>query len=109
MPYKRGTDVNVVEFEGVSKSYAVYQSPGDRLKELATLNRIAFHRDFWALRDLSFVVRKGETFCRTSPRWLPLKPGLTEKTRFQLSDAYTLNPGTYTELRRAVSASDTGI
>jgi len=28
--------------------------------------------------------------------WLPLRPGLTEKTRFQFSEAYTLNPGTYT-------------
>ncbi|MGA2435486.1 MAG: ABC transporter ATP-binding protein [Bryobacteraceae bacterium] len=55
--------MNAVEFEGVSKSYAVYDSPGDRLKELATLNRVSFHRDFWALRDISLAVRKGETFC----------------------------------------------
>lgn len=55
--------MNAVEFEGVSKSYAVYASPGDRLKELATLNRVSFHRDFWALRDISLAVRKGETFC----------------------------------------------
>jgi lipopolysaccharide transport system ATP-binding protein len=55
--------VNAVEFEGVSKSYAIYASPGDRLKELVTLNRRSFHRDFWALRDLRFHIRKGETFC----------------------------------------------
>jgi len=55
--------VNAVEFIGVSKSYAVYDSPGDRLKELATLNRRKWHRDFWALRDLTFEVRRGETFC----------------------------------------------
>ena len=55
--------MNAIEFEGVSKSYAVYEAPGDRLKELVTLNRRSFHRDFWALRDLSFAVRKGETFC----------------------------------------------
>jgi ABC-type polysaccharide/polyol phosphate transport system ATPase subunit len=55
--------VNVVEFEGVSKSYAIYDSPGDRLKELATFNRLRFHRDFWALRDVSFQIRRGETFC----------------------------------------------
>jgi ABC-type polysaccharide/polyol phosphate transport system ATPase subunit len=55
--------VNSVEFQGASKSYAIYDAPGDRLKELATFNRRQYHRDFWALRDLSFDVRKGETFC----------------------------------------------
>jgi ABC-type polysaccharide/polyol phosphate transport system ATPase subunit len=55
--------VNAVEFQRVSKSYAIYDSPSDRLKELVTLNRIKRHRDFWALHDLSFEVRRGETFC----------------------------------------------
>jgi lipopolysaccharide transport system ATP-binding protein len=52
-----------VEFQNVSKSYPIYASPGDRLKELLTLNRRRYHRDFWALQDVSFSVRKGETFC----------------------------------------------
>jgi lipopolysaccharide transport system ATP-binding protein len=52
-----------VEFQGVSKSYSVYDSPGDRLKELITPRRYQFHRDFWALRDISFDIRPGETFC----------------------------------------------
>jgi lipopolysaccharide transport system ATP-binding protein len=55
--------VNAIEFEGVSKSYAIYESPGDRLKELLTFNQHPFHRDFWALRDLGFQISKGETFC----------------------------------------------
>ncbi|HTM52076.1 MAG TPA: ABC transporter ATP-binding protein [Bryobacteraceae bacterium] len=52
-----------VEFQGVSKSYSIYDSPGDRLKELVTPRRYQFHRDFWALRDISFDIRPGETFC----------------------------------------------
>src|SRR3979490_1338198 len=55
--------VNAVEFQGVSKSYSIYDSPGDRLKELITPRRYQFHRDFWALRDISFDIRRGETFC----------------------------------------------
>jgi ABC-type polysaccharide/polyol phosphate transport system ATPase subunit len=55
--------VNAVEFAGVSKSYSIYSKPGDRLKELATLHRKKFHRDFWALRDVSFEIKRGETFC----------------------------------------------
>ncbi len=54
---------NLIEFEGVSKSYSIYESPGDRLKELITFNRFQFHKDFWALRDLSFQISRGETFC----------------------------------------------
>src|SRR5882724_3635852 len=52
-----------IEFRSVSKSYAIYASAADRLKELVTLNRANFHRDFWALRDVNFEVVRGETFC----------------------------------------------
>ena len=52
-----------VEFSRVSKSYSIYAAPGDRLKELATFNRRRFHEDYWALRDVSFEVNRGETFC----------------------------------------------
>lgn len=55
--------MKAVEFKGVSKSYAIYNSPGDRLKELVTFNRARFHRDFWALREITFDIPRGETFC----------------------------------------------
>ncbi len=55
--------MNAVEFDRVSKSYSIYASPGDRLKELASFQRLRFHRDFWALQDISFEIRRGETFC----------------------------------------------
>ncbi|HSP69777.1 MAG TPA: ABC transporter ATP-binding protein [Bryobacteraceae bacterium] len=53
----------VVEFSNVSKSYSIYAAPRDRLKELATFQTRRFHTEFWALRDVSFDVRRGETFC----------------------------------------------
>ena len=52
-----------VQFSNVSKSYSIYAAPRDRLKELATFQTRRFHTDFWALRDVSFEVRRGETFC----------------------------------------------
>jgi ABC-type polysaccharide/polyol phosphate transport system ATPase subunit len=55
--------VNAVEFHGVSKSYSIYDSPGDRLKELLSFNRLKLHRKFWALREVSLEVKRGETFC----------------------------------------------
>ncbi|SPE43528.1 hypothetical protein SBA3_960011 [Candidatus Sulfopaludibacter sp. SbA3] len=55
--------VKAVEFQGVSKSYAIYDAPGDRLKELLSFHRLKRHRDFWALHDISFEVGRGERFC----------------------------------------------
>src|SRR5579863_388767 len=55
--------MHAVRFENVSKSYSIYESPGDRLKELATFNRMEFHRNFWALHEVSFEIQRGETFC----------------------------------------------
>ncbi|HWY46816.1 MAG TPA: ABC transporter ATP-binding protein [Bryobacteraceae bacterium] len=53
----------VIEFRSVSKTYPIYSTPSARLKELAFLNRKSFHRDFVALRDVSFAIPRGETFC----------------------------------------------
>lgn len=55
--------MNAVEFDCVSKSYCIYQAPGDRLRELAFFGRRSLHREFQALRELSFSVRRGEVFC----------------------------------------------
>jgi len=55
--------VTAVEFQAVSKSYAIYDSPGDRLTELLSLNRVRRRRDFLALEDVSFTVERGQTFC----------------------------------------------
>jgi ABC-type polysaccharide/polyol phosphate transport system ATPase subunit len=50
-------------FRAVSKSYPIYNSPLDRLIELLTLQQLSRHRDFWALRDISFEVERGSVFC----------------------------------------------
>ncbi len=46
----------------LSKSYRIYDSQRARLKEIFSLGRRVCHRPFWALRDVSFEVGKGETF-----------------------------------------------
>src|SRR5579864_8253847 len=55
--------MNAIRFDNVSKSYPIYESPGDRLKELVTFNRMEFHRNFWALHEVNFEIGRGETFC----------------------------------------------
>lgn len=44
---------------GVTKIYKIYEKPSSRLKELVL--RKPFHREFVALRDISFEVSKGMT------------------------------------------------
>ncbi len=45
---------------GLSKRFKIYDKPTGRLAEWLSGGRVVRHRDFWALRDFSFEVRRGE-------------------------------------------------
>lgn len=47
--------------ERVAKQYRIYEHPGDRLKESLTRGRWKWHREFWALSDVSFQIEAGTT------------------------------------------------
>lgn len=47
--------------EGVSKCYQIYDKPHHRLLQGLARGRRNFHREFWALRDVSLSVSAGET------------------------------------------------
>jgi len=47
--------------EGVAKQYRIYDRPSDRLKESLTRGRWKWHREFWALKGISFEIEKGTT------------------------------------------------
>jgi lipopolysaccharide transport system ATP-binding protein len=59
-----------ISVEDVSKCYTIYDRPHDRLKQsvLPRLKRlwgeegVRYYKEFWALRDVSFEVKKGDTF-----------------------------------------------
>ena len=46
---------------GISKLYRIYDSPAKLLLELVTFRRKAYHRDFHALRNVSFEIQRGES------------------------------------------------
>ena len=52
-----------VVFSAVSKRYSTYSKPANRLRELAWSGRGRGSADFWALREVSFEARHGETLC----------------------------------------------
>jgi ABC-type polysaccharide/polyol phosphate transport system ATPase subunit len=47
--------------ENVSKQYRIYDHPGDRLKESLTRGYWKWHREFWALSNISFEIDAGTT------------------------------------------------
>lgn len=53
----------MIEVDGLSKMYKLYPRPGDRLKEALAFGRRRFHREHWALREVTLEIKPGETFC----------------------------------------------
>jgi lipopolysaccharide transport system ATP-binding protein len=50
----------IIAVEGIGKCYRVYARPQDRLREAFSWRRRRHHQEFWALRDVSFAVARGE-------------------------------------------------
>jgi lipopolysaccharide transport system ATP-binding protein len=58
-----------IKVESLSKCYQIYETPRDRLKQfiIPRVQRLLFssdktyYREFWALNDVSFEVKRGET------------------------------------------------
>ena len=55
------TDDAVISVKNLTKKFRVFGRPGDRIKQALTFGRVRFHREFTALQDVSFEVKKGET------------------------------------------------
>ena len=62
------TDI-AIRVQNVSKCYQIYDAPRDRLKQfvMPPIRRMTgqlpkqYYREFWALKDVSFEIKKGET------------------------------------------------
>ena len=61
MPDKEKDSEYAIKVTDVTKVYRLYEKPIDRLKESMSISHKNYHRDFYALNQLSFHVKKGET------------------------------------------------
>jgi lipopolysaccharide transport system ATP-binding protein len=50
-----------ISMQGVSKMYRLYASKGDRLRSALNPFGRVYHREFWALKNITIDLRKGQT------------------------------------------------
>jgi len=54
-------DELAIQVRDLGKCYQIYDRRVDRLKQAFSFGRKQYYRDFWALRDVSFEVMRGQT------------------------------------------------
>jgi len=52
----------VVQVHDLGKCYRLYARPLDRIREALSFRRSVYHQDFWALRQVSLAVQRGESW-----------------------------------------------
>ncbi len=50
-----------IQVENLSKCYQIYDKPHQRLLQMIHRGHRQYYREFWALKDVSFTVKRGET------------------------------------------------
>lgn len=50
-----------IKVDKLSKCYHIYDKPHDRLMQMLHRGRKQYYHEFWALKDVSFEIKKGET------------------------------------------------
>ncbi|OHE56477.1 MAG: hypothetical protein A2Z47_04135 [Thermodesulfovibrio sp. RBG_19FT_COMBO_42_12] len=53
--------MNAIEVNNLTKIYRLYNSPKDRLREMISVTGRKYHHEFYALKDVSFSIEKGQT------------------------------------------------
>ena len=51
----------LIDCTGVSKCYKIYSNPKERLKQAIWRGKRQYYREFWALKDVTFNIRQGES------------------------------------------------
>lgn len=54
-------ETSIIQARNLGKCYRIYNYPKDRLKQFFFQNRRQYFQEFWALRHVSFELRRGES------------------------------------------------
>ncbi len=87
-----------IRAQGLSKCYTLYDHPADRLKQMLMRGRRQYYREFWALRETSFELAKGQVM------GLVGRNGAGKSTLLQLVCGTLASSGGSLEVRGRVSA-----
>lgn len=52
----------LIDAKNLGKRYKLFNHPIDQVKEFLTWKKRKYHEEFWALKDVSFHIKKGESF-----------------------------------------------
>lgn len=50
-----------ISVKNLTKTYRLFDHPGDRIKQFFSMGMKQYHKEFTALKDVSFEIKKGET------------------------------------------------
>src|SRR5476649_1648968 len=102
-----------IKVQNLSKCYEIYDKPRDRLLQMLSRGKKKYCREFWALRDVSFEIRKGETVgivgrngCRVETT--QLRQGRTGVEQAGIEEVRTGTSGLQGELTEAQNAAIDG-
>jgi lipopolysaccharide transport system ATP-binding protein len=59
--FKHGEVQTAISIDNLGKCYQIYENPRDRLLQMFFRGRRQYYREFWALRNVSFDLSRGET------------------------------------------------
>lgn len=51
----------MIKVDNLTKMYKLYNKPSDRLKEALNVRRKSYHSEFYALKNVNFAIKRGET------------------------------------------------
>jgi lipopolysaccharide transport system ATP-binding protein len=51
---------HAITVKNLEKTFRIFSHPGDRIKQALTFGKISYHREFIALHNISFEIKKGE-------------------------------------------------
>ena len=54
------SNLPIIEIHNIQKCFKIFDHPMDRIKEAFSLQRKKYSTEYWALKDISFSVQKGE-------------------------------------------------